>query len=315
MKTVLFIVGPTAVGKTAIGVDLALTFGGEVISGDSMQVYKGLDIGTAKVTSEERKGVPHHLIDTLSPGEAFSASSFQREAFQLIDQLFLNERLPIVVGGTGLYIKGLTKNLSFHDTDPDEGLRAELEDILAAEGPAALHQRLKQQDPKSAESIHWNNGKKLIRAIEIVETTGSTLTEFGADVEEEPSYQTLLIGLTMERSKLYERINLRVDQMVEQGLVEEARQLYTSRLEQSQAAKAIGYKEFFPYFAGEQSLDDAILQLKQNSRRFAKRQLTWFRNKENVEWFDRTNDTYENTLQKITDYVKGNSKESSNINI
>lgn len=281
---VIAIVGPTAVGKTSLSIDLAKRFDGEIISGDSMQVYRGLDIGTAKVTLEEQAGVLHHLIDVRDIDQSYSAADFQQAAREVIQEITDRGKVPIVVGGTGLYIQSLLWDykLGSEGERTDESLREKYEAIAEAEGNEALWKLLQAKDPLAAEKIHYNNRKKMIRALEVFELTGHSILE----PKEQPKelYDSFLIGLNTERTHLYRRINERVDLMVEQGVLEEARQL--AKTPEVQAAQGIGYKEFFPYFSGECSLDSAIEEVKLHSRRYAKRQLTWFRNRMSVHWYD-----------------------------
>ncbi|MBO0482882.1 tRNA (adenosine(37)-N6)-dimethylallyltransferase MiaA [Candidatus Enterococcus courvalinii] len=286
MEKVLVIVGPTAVGKTALSIELAKKFNGEIISGDSLQVYQKLDIGTAKVTTEEMAGVPHHLIDVIEPTQRYSAADFQQSARQLIAEITARGHLPIIAGGTGLYIQSLLYDyqLGAADKQQDETklVRQKYEAFADEYGKEALWTMLKEKDPEAAEKIHWNNQRKVVRALEVLETTGFSITA----PKEQPKqlYDYYMIGLDTNREKLYERINLRVDLMLKAGLEDEARFVY--QLGDTQASQGIGYKEFFPYFNGQDSLAEVVEQIKQNSRRYAKRQLTWFRNRLTAQWFD-----------------------------
>ncbi|MBP1044099.1 tRNA (adenosine(37)-N6)-dimethylallyltransferase MiaA [Vagococcus sp. BWB3-3] len=289
-EKVLVIVGPTAVGKTALSVDLAKRFNGEIISGDSLQVYRGLDIGTAKATAEEQQGIPHYLLDVRDQQENFSVADFQTSGRQHLADCHHRSKLPIVVGGTGLYIQSLLFDFELggqkKDIDTSE-LRQELTAYCERFGVLKLWERLRDQDRGAAEAIHPNNVKRVIRALEVVELTGKSVTEQRqVDFRDLDSalYDVKLIGLTTEREVLYERINQRVDLMVAEGLLTEARGVYEQG--EIQGAQGIGYKEFFPYFQGESDLETAVAQVKQNSRRYAKRQLTWFRNRMSVEWWD-----------------------------
>lgn len=281
---VVAIVGPTAVGKTSLSIDLAKRFNGEIISGDSMQVYRGLDIGTAKVTPEEMEGVPHHLINVRELDENYSVADFQVAARQTIQEITERGRLPIVVGGTGLYIQSLLWDykLGSEGEPEDDTLRKSYELFAEKNGNQALWERLQAVDSLAAEKIHFNNRKKMIRALEVFELTGHSILE--PKEQPEKLYDSFLIGLNTDRAILYQRINHRVDLMVEQGLLEEAKKL--AETPDVQAAQGIGYKELFPYFAGEMSLEAALEEVKLYSRRYAKRQLTWFRNRMSVHWFD-----------------------------
>lgn len=281
---VMAIVGPTAVGKTSLSIELAQRFNGEIISGDSMQVYRGLDIGTAKVTEKEMAGIPHHLINVREVTESYSAADFQKMARQVMQEIAQRGKLPIVVGGTGLYIQSLLWDykLGSDGEATETELRKEYELFAETQGNQALWDKLKEVDPQAAEKIHYNNRKKMIRALEVFQLTGhSILTP-----KEQPQkmYDSFLIGLNTDRGVLYQRINQRVDQMLEEGLLSEAQKL--AQTPSVQAAQGIGYKEFFPYFAGEITLEEAVEAVKLHSRRYAKRQLTWFRNRMTVHWYD-----------------------------
>lgn len=284
MKKVLVIAGPTGVGKTALSIHLAQRFHGEIISGDSMQIYRGLDIGTAKVTPAEAQGIPHHLIDIKDPGESFSVAEFQRLAREKIDEITSRGKLPMIVGGTGLYIQALLYDYDLGGAleSGNQELREHYAAFAAEEGNQALWELLQEKDPPAAAKIHFNNQRKVIRALEILEQTGRSI--LAPENEPQKRYDDFLIGLTTERSLLYQRINERVEQMFAAGLVKEAATLRD--LPDSQAAKGIGYREFFPYFAGETDLAAVKEAIKQDSRRYAKRQLTWFRNRMAPYWVD-----------------------------
>ena len=281
---VIAIVGPTAVGKTSLSIELAKQFNGEIISGDSMQVYRGLDIGTAKVTAEEMEGIPHHLIDVRDVDESYSAADFQKAARKAIQEISDRGKLPIIVGGTGLYIQSLLWDYKLGNEGEleDDSLRAKYEAFAEENGNLALWEKLQLTDPLAAEKIHCNNRKKMIRALEVFELAGHSILE----PKEQPKelYDSFLIGLNTDRSILYQRINQRVDLMVEQGLLAEAKNL--AKNPTVQAAQGIGYKEFFPYLSGGSSLEAALEEVKLHSRRYAKRQLTWFRNRMSVRWYD-----------------------------
>ncbi len=281
------VVGPTASGKTGLGVGLAKHFDGEVISADSMQIYKGMDIGTAKPTAEEMGGVPHHLIGFLPSNETFSVARFVELAKEKILDVSSRGKLPILVGGTGLYVDSLSNNIDFAENDADEELRRELRGRAERYGAQSLVEELNGFDPDSAMRIDPNNLKRVIRAIEIYRTTGITMTEHNRRSKLSGSpYNTVKIGLkAKERQFLYDRINRRVDIMVENGLVEEARTVLGGECSRT-ARKAIGYKEFIPYFEGEKTLEEAVDELKKQSRRYAKRQLTWFLRDKEIKWFD-----------------------------
>ncbi|WP_010649189.1 tRNA (adenosine(37)-N6)-dimethylallyltransferase MiaA [Oceanobacillus massiliensis] len=304
-KNVIAIMGPTAVGKTRLSIELAKKFNGEIISGDSMQVYKGLDIGTAKIKPSEMEGIPHHMIDIRDPDQDFSAADFKDYVQQYIDEITARDRLPIIVGGSGLYIQSALYDYNFSDVKRDAAATRKMEEAVAAEGILPLYKRLEQIDPEQAAKIHPNNHRRVIRAMEIYETTGMTMTAYQENQTMESPYRPILIGLEMEREILYGRINERVDQMIADGLVEEVRNLYENGYSDSQSMSAIGYKEFIPYFNGEHSLEDSIHLLKRNSRRYAKRQLTWFKNKLDVRWYDMTNGPIDEKLRIIFNDLAG----------
>ena len=278
--------GPTATGKTALSVALAKEFGGEVVNADSMQIYRGLDIGTAKPTAEERQGIPHHLMDFLPPEAPYSVADFTAAAAPLIEQLNSAGKLPIVTGGTGLYITSLMKGTAFAPEKTDPAIRARLQTEADEKGSAALYARLQQIDPAYAKKLHPNNLPRVIRALELFEATGRRMSEQQrAALAAEPPYRSLCICLTCrERAELYRRIDRRVDSMLQNGVLEEAKLVYDNRETYRTAAQAIGYKEFFPYFAGEMPLNDCANRLKQATRNYAKRQLTWFRHQANGVW-------------------------------
>ncbi|WP_423410103.1 tRNA (adenosine(37)-N6)-dimethylallyltransferase MiaA [Heyndrickxia sp. MSNUG] len=305
-QKLIVLIGPTAVGKTKLSIELAKKFNGEIISGDSMQVYKGMDIGTAKVTNEEMEGIPHHLIDIKEPDESFSTAEFQELVRTKIDEISSRGRIPMIVGGTGLYIQSVIYDYHFTDAPSDLSFRNMLEKEAEEHGQDYLHERLRAVDPESASRIHPNNLRRVIRALEIIHCTGKTAAELQEKQSPELLYDTAIIGLTMDRELLYNRINLRVDLMLEQGLLEEVKYFYDQGLKDCQSIQAIGYKELYDYFAGKIDLETAVENLKQNSRRYAKRQLTWFRNKMNVEWFDMSvsNDA-EKKFAEISKFIEG----------
>lgn len=283
--TVIAVVGPTAVGKTSLSVEIAKHFDGEIISGDSMQIYQGMDIGTAKITEKEQQGIPHHMLDIVSPQEPFSVADFQDLVRKNISAIRSRNKLPIIAGGTGLYIQAALYNYQFSDNKRDDTYQKQIEQLIEQKGADYLYQRLAQIDPAQAEKTHPNNVRRVIRALEVYARTGKTMTEHHADQSKNSPYQPIFIGLEMDRELLYNRINLRVEQMLKNGLLDEVNVLYQKGLEKSQAMQAIGYKELLPYLRGEISLDEAIDTLKRNSRRYAKRQYTWFKNKMHVHWY------------------------------
>ena len=285
---VLAVVGPTATGKTALGVALAERFGGEIISADSMQIYKGLDVGTAKVTPEETHGIPHYAVDLLEPGQTFSVADFTALAARLEAELSARGKLPILVGGTGLYVQSFLYGVRFTAEKTPDGLREQLAAELAEKGPAAMYEELKQADPEAAAAIHPNNQVRVLRALEHYRATGKKLSEQKAgSLPPERPYRSLVLGLDFpDRAQLYARIDRRVDKMMEAGLLREAQLVYANRDRFKTAAQAIGYKEFFPYFEGAAELTPCVDKLKQASRNYAKRQLTWFRHMDGVVWLD-----------------------------
>lgn len=281
---VVAIVGPTASGKTALSIKMAKAFNGEIINGDSMQIYKGLDIGTAKVTEEEMEGVPHHLLSFKEPTESFSVAEYQSLVREKIAEIQGRGKLPIIVGGTGLYVQAVLYDFQFTKEEVDEEARKKYYDQLMEIGPDAMHAKLAELDPETAKTIHPNNTRRVIRALEMIELHGVSKASEEHNRGTIPLYNHLIIGIEMDREKLYERINLRVDLMMENGLLEEVRGLWERGIRNVQSVQAIGYKELYDYLDGRTTLTEAIEQLKQNSRRYAKRQLTYFRNKMDVQW-------------------------------
>jgi tRNA dimethylallyltransferase len=312
-QKLIVLIGPTAVGKTNTSIHLAHTYNAEIISGDSMQVYKGMDIGTAKITEEEMEGIPHHLIDIKDPQESFSAAEFQQIVRGKISDIHSRGKIPMIVGGTGLYIQSVIFDYQFTDAPGDAEYRAVLEQRVKEKGIAPLYEHLQSIDPEAAKNIHPNNIRRVIRALEIYHVTGRTMTGYQENQSDELLYDIALIGLTMEREKLYDRINQRVDLMIDEGLIEEVQSLYKSGVHGVQSVQAIGYKEIYEYLDGNISLDRAIENLKQNSRRYAKRQLTWFRNKMDVTWFDMTNEEYHRKIiEEISEFIAGKLQLKSN---
>ncbi len=279
------VVGPTATGKTRLAVALSLRFGGEVVSADSMQIYRGLSVGTAQPAPEEMRGVPHHLVGFQDPARPFSVADYVRLASRCIAEIRARRRLPVVAGGTGLYVDSLLSNVRFAPDGKDAALRGELRRRAEAEGPESLAAELRSFDPQSAGRIDPHNVGRLIRAIEIYRTTGVTMSaQIARSKEAPPPYDVCEIGLAYrDRAKLYAAIDRRVDRMLGAGLAEEARRVLALPVSAT-AAQAIGYKEFAPYFRGERDLARTAAEIKRRSRRYAKRQLTWFRRGKNVRW-------------------------------
>lgn len=308
---IVVIVGPTAVGKTAFSIKVAEELNGEVISGDSMQVYKDLDIGTAKVTPSEMGDIPHHLIDFKEIDENYDVSDFQTDAKEKIEDITNRGKLPIIAGGTGLYIESLLYPVSHGSrAEPNKELREELEEFARSKGNEELWNRLDEIDPAAAEKIHPNNVRRVIRALEVFYETGELFSSHQNEKKDkEPNYDAFIVCLDTDRALLYERINLRVDLMMEEGLEQEARQLWEKLgpIPNAQSTKGIGYAEFFPYFNQEISLEETLESIKQNSRRYAKRQLTWFRNRlDNVHQYDfvKNPKDMEHCLEQIRDFLK-----------
>lgn len=288
-KTPLIVlVGPTAVGKTDISIKLAKELNGEIISADSMQIYKYMNIGTAKVKEDEMQGIPHYLIDIVYPDEDFTVSDYKNLANEHINDINSRSKLPIVVGGTGLYINSLVYKLSFTQVAPNNEFREVYNKIADEYGNVKIYEELKKVDQASASKININDRKRIIRALEIYHETGKPMSEYNKDFRKHnDDYDIVLIGLTMDRSMLYERINIRVDNMIEEGLIDEVEELIKMGYDrQLNSMQALGYKEIISYLYGEISLDEAIELIKRNSRKYAKRQLTWFRRDNRIKWID-----------------------------
>ena len=288
-KTPLLIVaGPTATGKSDSAVELALRMNGEVISADSMQVYRGMDIGSAKVTVGEMRGVPHHLIDCADPSENWNVVRFQKEARRAVQDIASKGRLPILCGGTGFYIQALLYDIDFTQMEENTPLRDRLSALAAEKGPEAVHALLLEKDPASAAAIHPNNLKRVIRAIEFMEESGGSIAAHNSQQRErESAYRSVFFVLTMDRARLYERIDRRVDIMMERGLVDEVAGLRAMGIQRdSTSMQGIGYKQIYGYLDGEYDLEEAVRLIKRDTRHFAKRQLTWFKREKDVIWTD-----------------------------
>ena len=291
MKKVLVIVGPTAVGKTSFGIKCANEFNGEIISGDSIQIYKGLDIGSGKATKQELAIAKHYLIDIKEPNETYSVKEFQELSRLKIDEITDLNKLPIIVGGTGLYIKACLYDYTFLDEDEKDNEYLELSN-------EQIYDILKQKDPKALEKIHINNRRRLVRALNIVEKHATGISQIKDKQEHKCIYDTLIIGLTNSREELYKGIDKRVDKMIEDGLVEEIKSLLDKGINFSnQSMQAIGYKEFKEYFENKKSLEECVELIKRNSHHFAKRQYTFFNNQLNVKWFDNINEALNEVQQ------------------
>ncbi|MGI5849315.1 MAG: tRNA (adenosine(37)-N6)-dimethylallyltransferase MiaA [Christensenellales bacterium] len=298
----IVITGPTASGKTDVAVKVAKILDSQIISADSMQIYMGMDIGTAKVTAAEMQGVPHHLLDVVTPAEDYSTASFQKDAFSLINQLNEKGVIPIVCGGTGLYINALVYKLDFFNHSKDENVRQKYAQLADDKSIQYLYNILKTKDPKYASIISSNDKKRIIRRLEIIEATGIRHYNFR---QYNDNYDIITIGLRMPRDILYERINRRVDNMIKTGLVDEVKRVY-SQYGRVNALMAIGYNELISYFEGKCDLAEAIGLIKRNTRRLAKRQITWFNRDERIKWFDiSAYSCIEDTINDIIIYIKG----------
>lgn len=301
-KPLVILTGPTAVGKTSLSIKLAKACNGEIISADSMQVYKYMDIGTAKITKEEMDGVPHYLIDEFMPDEPFNVVVFQKRAKACIDDIIKRGKLPILVGGTGFYIQAVLYDIDFQQHDDNEEYRKQLEALGEEKGAAYLHQMLAQVDQKSAEEIHENNMRKVIRALEFYHQTGTKISEHNETQRQNASaYNSAYFVLNQDRSVLYQRIEKRIDQMLEQGLVSEVENLLSKGYGRELVSmQGLGYKEIADYLQGNIDLNNACEILKRDTRRFAKRQLTWFRREKDVVWLNKEQYKQEN---EILDYM------------
>ncbi len=308
-KPLIVIAGPTACGKTDISIELAKRINGEIISADSMQVYKFMDIGTAKATKEEMQGIKHYLIDEFMPDEEFNVMVFQKKAKEYMEDIYSKGKIPIIAGGTGFYINAVVNDNEFTETVDDNSLREKLYKDAQENGAEYNHNKLKEVDPEYASTVHANNIKRVARALEYFYLTGQKFSEHNAEEKKKSSpYNTSFIILNMDREKLYKRIDMRVDIMIKNGLVDEVKNLldmgYTPDLVSMQG---LGYKEIIPYIEGEWSLEKSVDELKKRTRHFAKRQLTWFkRQTENCLWVDLTDDNKEIALNKITEYINNN---------
>ena len=287
--TVLVICGPTAVGKTKYAIIAAQHFDGEIVSCDSMQIYQHMDIGSAKPTAEELQAARHHLVDFADPGKPFSVAEYQKLAREAIDDILSRGKLPIVCGGTGLYLNSILYDMDFAKAGADSVYRQRLEETAEEQGTAVLHELLQSLDPAAAEEIHPNNKKRLIRALERLHQGEKQVTPFSRSVKEWDGHDFVLTGLTMDRQELYERIDKRVLQLVENGLAAEVRKLMNMGLTADDIAmKGIGYKEMIDYIEGRISLEEAVIEVQKNTRHYAKRQLTWFRRYDKIDWYDIT---------------------------
>ena len=298
---ILIIAGPTAVGKTSLSIKLAKELNGEIVSTDSMQIYKYMDIGSAKITKDEMDGVPHHMIDVINPSSSFSVAEYKEIASKCVEDIISRNKLPILVGGTGLYINALTCNMNFTEADSDEEYRKELEKLADENGNEFIHNMLKDIDPTSYKEIHFNNRKRVIRALEVYKLTNKPFSSFnsGDDFYNGP-YDTRYYVINMDRTKLYDRINLRVDIMIENGLIDECIKLKKmGNTSLMQSMQGIGYKEIFYYLDNKISYSEAIEMIKQGSRNYAKRQLTWFRRDPRAIFLNKDNMTEKEIFERI----------------
>lgn len=302
-RPLIVLTGPTAVGKTALSIRLAKQIGGEIISADSMQVYRHMDIGTAKVRREEMDGVVHHLIDILEPTEDFNVVMFQKLAREAVEDIYSREKIPVIAGGTGFYIQALLNDIDFQETDEDTDFRERMERLAKDCGAEALHEKLKAVDPESAKAIHANNIKRVIRALEYYEKTGEKISVHNETEREKTSpYHFFYYVLNTDRTILYERIERRIDQMIEEGLVEEVKKLKEMGCRRdSVSMQGLGYKEILAYLNGKMSLEEAIRILKRDTRHFAKRQLTWFRRERDVRFLNLPE--YDNNPEDVLGHI------------
>lgn len=302
-KPLIILTGPTAVGKTELSIELAKRVKGSIISADSMQVYRHMDIGSAKIRPEEMQGIPHYLIDTFEPDEEFHVVKFQEYAKRYLEEIYAEGRIPIIAGGTGFYIQALLYDIDFTEEQEDSAYRKELEEFAKEHGAHALHEKLRAVDEKAAEEIHENNVKRVIRALEFHHLSGGKISEHNEkERQKESPYNFAYFVLNDERERLYQRINQRVDIMMEQGLVEEVQNLKNMGYHKKMVSmQGLGYKEILEYLDGECTLDEAIYRIKRDTRHFAKRQLTWFRRERQVLWINKQEFQYDN--DKILTYM------------
>lgn len=294
-QPLIILTGPTAAGKTKASIGLAKAVGGEIISADSMQVYRHMDIGSAKIRPDEMEGVPHHLVDVLEPEEDFHVVCFQQMAKEAMNGIYERGHIPVIVGGTGFYIQSVLYDIDFTENEGDTRYREYLEQLAHEKGPAFLHDLLKEADPKSAEEIHENNVKRVIRALEFYQQTGKRISEHNAEERKKESpYNYAYFVLHDDRGKLYERIDRRVDRMMEEGLVEEVKALKARGLGRDRVSmQGLGYKEIMAYLDHEMTLEEAVYTIKRDTRHFAKRQLTWFKRERDVVWLNKQDFDYD----------------------
>lgn len=312
-KKIIVICGPTASGKTGLSLLVANKFNGEIISADSMQVYRNLDIGTAKATKEEQSRAPHHLVDIMEPDQPYNVQLFVEMAEEAINEISGRDRIPVIAGGTGLYIESLINGIKFADQPDNTQIKAQLQQELAENGKEYMYNILKSIDPEYANTVHMNNTVRVLRGIEVYRLTGHNMTwQLSNSRPQEKPYEVLLIGLThTDRQKLYDNINLRVDIMMNEGLLDEARYVYDNKESFKTCVSAIGYKEFFPYFDGVATVEECVNKLKQASRNYAKRQLTWFNRMSDVKWLYIDNDYKKDALNLVKDFLESENNGSA----
>lgn len=304
MRPLIVLTGPTAVGKTALSIELAKMVGGEILSADSMQVYRGMDIGSAKIRPREMQGVPHHLVDVLDPVQEFNVVVFQKLCRQAMEGIYGRGHIPILTGGTGFYIQALLRDIDFTENEENTEYRRQLEQLAAVKGSQVLHEMLTAVDPAAAQAIHAHNIKRMIRALEFHYLTGEKISEHNErEAERQSPYRYCYFVLNDDREKLYQRIEIRVDQMLEEGLVEEVRRLMDQGCRRDMVSmQGLGYKEILDYLEGDITLEEAVYRIKRDTRHFAKRQLTWFRREKDVIWINKPDFGYDD--RKILEVMR-----------
>ena len=304
MRPLIVLTGPTAVGKTAMSIELAKMVGGEILSADSMQVYRGMDIGSAKIRPREMQGVPHHLVDVLDPVQEFNVVVFQKLCRQAMEGIYGRGHIPILTGGTGFYIQALLRDIDFTENEENTEYRRQLEQLAAVKGSQVLHEMLTAVDPAAAQAIHAHNIKRMIRALEFHYLTGEKISEHNErEAERQSPYRYCYFVLNDDREKLYQRIEIRVDHMLEEGLVEEVRRLMDQGCRRDMVSmQGLGYKEILDYLEGDITLEEAVYRIKRDTRHFAKRQLTWFRREKDVIWINKPDFGYDD--RKILEVMR-----------
>lgn len=304
-QKVIVICGPTASGKTKLSIEIAKKIGGEIVSADSMQIYKDMNIGTAKPTTQEMQGIKHYMIDFISPNRRYSVAEYKKDALNAIEDIIKKGKTPIVVGGTGLYVNALIYGIEYPEIETDIQYRDELEKIIEKEGLETLYHMAEKIDPEAISHISKNDKKRISRILEIYHSTGKTKTELEIESRKNgPKYEYLVFGINMDREKLYDRINKRVDIMIEDGLIQEVKEILSKYREFPTAMQGLGYKEVVEYLNGITSKEEMIEKIKRETRRYAKRQLTWFRKCENIKWIDGLNDIQNNIKIILEEYCE-----------